>query len=67
MLGCTSMFAGVMIGRTITTECHATRLACAQMDPVRADLYAFFAFAALRLFDRLDRVEMRAATIRHWF
>jgi hypothetical protein len=35
------------------------------MNPVVADLHAFFAFKALRPFDRCDRVEMRTASLRH--
>jgi hypothetical protein len=35
------------------------------MDPLRPDLYAFFAFAALRLFDGRDRFEVRTRDIIH--
>lgn len=46
-----SMFAGVPVRRAIAAERHAARLAGAQMNPVRADLHAFFTFASLRLLD----------------
>ena len=61
-----SVLAGVPIWRAIAAERDAACLAGPQMNPVRADLHAFFAFAALRLLDRPDRVEMRAASIRHF-
>jgi hypothetical protein len=35
------------------------------MNPVAADLDAFFAFTALRLLDRFDRIQMRTASISH--
>jgi hypothetical protein len=37
------------------------------MDPVAADLYAFFAFAAMGLLDRLNlnRIQMRTASGTH--
>jgi len=43
------VFAGMPIRRTVATERNATRLARPQMNPVRTDLFAFLAFAALRL------------------
>jgi hypothetical protein len=49
----------------IAAECRAARLTSAQMHPIRTDLDAFFAFEALRLFDRLDRIKMRAASVGH--
>jgi len=45
------VFAGVLVWRAIAAERDSTRLARPQMDPLRADLHAFFAFAALRPFD----------------
>jgi hypothetical protein len=60
-----SVFAGVTIWRAIAAKRHAACLARPQVDPRRPDLHAFLAFAALRLFDRRDRVEMRAPPIRH--
>jgi hypothetical protein len=37
------------------------------MNPVAANLYAFFAFATMRLLDRLnrDRIQMRTASRTH--
>jgi hypothetical protein len=59
------VFAGMSIWRTIATERDAACLARAQMNPVAADLYAFLAFAALRLLDCFDRIQMRAAAVIH--
>jgi hypothetical protein len=59
------VFGRMMVWRAIAAECRAARLTGPQMHPLRADLYAFFAFAALRLFDRIDRVKMRATSIGH--
>jgi hypothetical protein len=36
------------------------------MHPIRADLDAFFAFKALRLFDRRNRIEMRTTSVGHY-
>jgi hypothetical protein len=55
----------VAIWRAVATERDATRLARSQMDPVAADLHALLAFPSLRLLDGRDRVEMRAASVRH--
>jgi hypothetical protein len=60
------VFTGVLIRRAIAAQRHSTCLARAQMNPVCTDLDAFFAFAALRLFDRLNRVEMRTTSVNHW-
>jgi hypothetical protein len=59
------VFTGVPIPRAVTAERGATCLARPQVDPVCADLHALFAFASVRLFDRLDRIEMSAASVRH--
>src|SRR6267378_5441842 len=62
------VFAGVLIWRAVAAQRDSTRLARPQMDPVAADLYAFFAFATMRLLDRLnrDRIQMRTASIGHY-
>jgi hypothetical protein len=65
MCGCVRMFAGVLIWGAVATKRNATRLARAQMNPTRTDLHAFFTFAALRLLDRFNRVEMRTASVGH--
>ena len=59
------VFAGVLVWRAIAAERDSTRLAGPQMNPVCADLHAFFAFTALRLFDGRDRVEVRTRGIIH--
>jgi hypothetical protein len=45
------VFTRVLVWRAVATERDSTCLAGPQMNPVRADLDAFFAFEALRLFD----------------
>jgi len=45
------VFARMPVWRAVATERDSTCLAGPQMNPVRADLDAFFAFKALRLFD----------------
>ena len=59
------VFAGVLIRRAVAAQRDSTRLARPQMNPVAADLYAFFAFAALRLLDRFDCIQMRTAASSH--
>ena len=61
------VFARVPVRRAVAAERDATRLARAQVNPATANLHAFFAFAALRLLDGFDRIEMRTASVRHWF
>jgi hypothetical protein len=51
MPGCVRVFAGVTVWRAVTAERYTARLAGAQMNPLRADLHTFLAFAALRLFN----------------
>ena len=65
MPGTVRVFAGVLVWRAIAAERDSTRLARAQVDPLRPDLHAFFAFAALRLFDGRDRFEVRTRGIIH--
>ena len=57
------VFAGVTVRRAVAAERDAAFLARSQMHPVCAGLHAFLAFAALRLFDRRDRVDV--GTGRH--
>ena len=66
MLRGAGVFAGMPVRRAVATERDATRLAGPQMHPLRADLHAFFAFAALRLLDGRNHVEMSAASVRHY-
>ena len=65
MCGCARMFARVLVRRAVAAQRHATCLARAQMDPARADLHTFLAFAALRLLDRFNRIQMRTALVGH--
>jgi len=62
----TRVFAGVPIRGAIAAERDAALLARAQMYPGGADLHTFLTFAALRLFDRSDRLDMRAGWVRHY-
>jgi hypothetical protein len=59
------VFTGVLIRRAVAAKRNSTCLTRPQMHPVAADLYAFFAFPAFRLFDGFDRVEMRTASGGH--
>ena len=61
----TRVFAGVLIGRAIAAQRNSTLLARPQMNPVAADLYAFFAFASVRLSDGFNCVQMRTAPTTH--
>jgi hypothetical protein len=61
------VLAGMTVRRAVTAERHAARLTSAQVDPFTANLHALRAFTPLRLFDRSDSVEMRAASVRHRF
>jgi hypothetical protein len=65
MASCTRMFTRVTIRRAVATKCHAALLARAQVKPLRADLDAFGALGVINLFDRRDRVEMRATPVGH--
>ena len=58
------VFAGVLIRRAVAAQRDSTRLARPQMHPIGTDLHAFFAFATMRLLDRLnlDRIQMRTAS-----
>ena len=61
------VFAGVLIWRAVAAQRDSTRLARPEMHPIRTDLYAFFAFATMRLLDRLNhnRIQMRTASRTH--
>ena len=63
MPGGVRVFAGVPIWRAVTAERDTTCLAGPQMNPVCANLHAFFTLAARSVFDRRNRVEMRAASV----
>jgi hypothetical protein len=51
MTGRTSVLAGMPVRRAVAAQRDAAFLTSPQVDPLRPDLYAFFAFAALGLFD----------------
>ena len=61
------VFAGVLIWRAVAAQRDSTRLARPEMHPIRTDLHAFFAFATMRLLDRLDfnRIQVRTASATH--
>jgi hypothetical protein len=48
------MLAGVLIRRAVAAQRDSTRLARPEMHPKGTDLHAFFAFATMRLLDRLN-------------
>ena len=61
------VLAGVLIRRAVAAQRDSTRLARPEMHPIGTDLYAFFAFAAMRLLDRLNlnRIQMRTPSGTH--
>ena len=61
------VFAGVLIWRAVAAQRDSTRLARPEMHPIGTNLHAFFAFATMRLLDRLDRdrIQMRTASRTH--
>jgi hypothetical protein len=65
MLRGAGVFAGMSIRGAVTAQRDATCLARPQMNPVAADLHAFRAFPALRMFDGFNRVEMRTGPVSH--
>jgi len=67
MLTGVRVFAGVLIRRAVAAQRDSTRLARSQVNPVAANLHAFFAFASMRLFDRLNRnrIQVRTASGTH--
>ena len=61
------MFASVLIRRAVAAQRDSTRLARPEVHPVGPNLHAFFAFAPVRLLDRLNRyrIQMRTASSIH--
>jgi hypothetical protein len=66
MAGGAGVFAGVTVRGAIATQSDAALLAGAEMDPGRSDLYAFLALGARGLFDRFDRIDVRATFHCHF-
>jgi hypothetical protein len=54
------VLTGVLVRRTVAAEGHAAVLAGPKMNPLGADLYAFFAFASARKANRFNGLKMRA-------
>ncbi len=65
MPGGVRVFAGVLVWRAVTAERDTTCLAGPQMNPVCADLHAFFTLAARSVFDRRNRIQMRTRLSAH--
>ena len=59
------VFTGVLIRRAVAAQRGSARLARPEMHPIGTDLYAFFAFATMRLLDRVNRLQMRTASGTH--
>ena len=61
------VFAGVLVRRAVAAQRDSTCLTRPQMHPIGTDLYAFFAFATMRLLDRFNRnrIQMRTAAGTH--
>jgi hypothetical protein len=66
MPGSPGVLAGVTVRRAIAAKGDAALLAGAEMDPGRTDLYAFLTLGQRRLFDRLDRIDVRATFDCHF-
>ncbi len=61
----TSVFTRVLVRRAVATQGYATLLTRSQVDPLGADLYAFIAFAAHRMFHLGDRGKVYAGFVSH--
>jgi len=61
------VLAGVLIWRAVAAQRDSACLARPEMHPIRTDLNAFFAFATMRLLDRLNlnRIQMRTPSGTH--
>jgi hypothetical protein len=59
------VFARMTIGRAVAAQCDAALLACAQVNPERADLHALGTFANFGLLDGIDGIEMTTTAIGH--
>jgi hypothetical protein len=59
------MFAGVPVGRAVTTESNAAFLAGSQVNPVAPDFYALFAFKPRCWSNARDGVNVRTSFSRH--
>lgn len=59
------VFAGVLIRRRIAAQRNAALLTGAEMHPGGADFHTLSALLDFRLFDRFDRIEVRAGAIIH--
>ena len=61
------VFAGVLIRGAVAAQRDSTRLARPEMHPIGTDLHAFFAFAPVRLLDRLNlnRIQMSTTSGIH--
>ena len=60
------VFRSVFVGRIVAAERFAAFLACPQVNPGCADLYALFAFSALWQLDGFDRSDVSARGVsRH--
>lgn len=65
MASAKSMATGVAVWRTIAAKSHAAFLTGPKVNPVAANFHALFAFEALRLFDRINRFDVRTSIARH--
>ena len=60
------VFAGMPIWRAVATKCDPALLTRAQMHPRRADFNTLSTLRTFGLLDRVNRVEMRAPSVRHY-
>src|SRR5437763_13481684 len=61
------VFGGVFVRRAVAAKGRAAGLATPQMNPARADLYAFGAFEDFGKFDFADRVDVWTCSGVHDF
>jgi hypothetical protein len=59
------MAGGVVIGRAVTAERCAARLAGSQMNPFISGFYALRTLSTLRVLYGLNRVDMNTGCLRH--
>jgi hypothetical protein len=67
MTGGVGVLGRMTISRIVAAKCHSAFLTSAEMDPRITNLHALGALANLRLLNRINSIEMRAAAISHCY
>lgn len=65
MSACLRMFGGVTVWGIVATQRRIAGLAGPEMHPARANLYALFAFATLRMLESCYLSDVRTRFVRH--